>query len=250
MGHKKPILLLLVVMVGYPLFATPSPVRATSPFGLDGNGTPYACLQFNCRAEQLSTIHGNDLVILLVACDAQSCTSQALTILDSSGLKYTLRAVFQSGDDVCCYHTQLAEYYAVTRAPLNSDIITILYPDTFPDFVDQLAIFAVKGYNSQNPFDLSTPSFVDCLSIPTPPCSDSITTSTPAFVFAGIQKFIAGCPVPSGWIRLFGFSVFFDSDYQTLGQPGTVGASYTCVSRQGFQSVDILMMDAISLHTI
>ncbi len=247
-GSKKPQLLLLAMLLGIMVFATLPPVRASSPFGLDGDGTVYACLQSGCRAQQLSTSHGNDLVILLIACDGSGCASQGVNITDSRGLSYTQRGLFQSGDNTCCANTQLAEYYAVTRAPLNSDNITTCCFNNQPDFADHITVFAVNGYNSKSPFDQSTPSFVDCFSLPTPPCSNSIVTSTSDFVFTGIQKFVAGCSVPPGWTRLFG-NPFLDSDFQILDQPATVGVSYTCVSRQGFQSAEILMLDAVSLHT-
>ena len=178
--------------------------KQSSP-GLDGVGIGTTCgsPSEECSAQFLNTTSANDVVVIIVRHVAGS-------IIDSSGLKFTLR-IFAGG---------ISEYYAIARTPLRMDNVTVVLQHCCALGVQ---VFAIHGANTRIVFDprAEFPQIVsNCgFSIGFGPCSGSIETATHDLIIASTLLNDEGCPeassVSEGFARVGG-NGFFEVDYRII----------------------------------
>lgn len=198
-GFLLPLLIASVVMVG----TTARPVKANSPPALDGVGTTTTCQARACAAQQLTTSHGHDVILVLIR---TSTSTLKLTLSDIGGLTFTKRVSYASTE----FHGGMIwEYYAVASSTLNSDNITVV-PDQCCYTIRGMQVLGISGADTSTIYDRdrSVPATVSCPSdicghchadVNTNPgtCSTSLQTSGADFVIAVTQ--INDAPMCGGY---------------------------------------------------
>ena len=244
-------LVVLVLAVAWlPVATAPSKQAMLT---LDGVGTSNCQRPFCVHSQLLTTVSGNDVIVLVVE---TYCNTGISHITDSSGLNFTLSVSHANG----CYGT-LWEYYAISTAGLNQDNITVL-ADQCCSTIMGMQVLAVHEANTLGVFDPdpSTPAAVSCpgegcgdctANFGKGTCSVSIRTSTLDFVIASTA--INGAPAcgphyQTGQVQ--GFTSLmpnqngrFEVDYAITSLPQT-----TVVFACNGTDASVILVDAISSH--
>ena len=229
-----------ILLLFFGLLSTTGYAYAAPPTSLDGVGTATTCQATHCAARTLSTSHGHDVIVLVAECGFLQCNATVTSLTDSSGLTFTQRVAFASGDT-------LFEFFARATAPLTSDNITIVLSSHFPNVV----VFAVREANAKGIFDNdpSLPTTVACPSAGSAgPCSASANTSGPGLVIASVA--INDAPPcgslagpPPGFIHIDTAGGFMEVDYQIVAGPTNVLFSCTATDPVA------VVLDAVSSHS-
>jgi len=188
-GSLISLLIASAAMVG----TTARSVNADLPPALDGVGSQTPCRASACVAQQLTTSHGSDVILLFILTGSNTTR---LALIDSSGLSFTQRLSYASEKFP---GGMIQEYYAITRLPLKSDNITVV-PDQHGYTIRGMQVLGIAGADTSTIYDhdRSVPSAVSCPSgtcgycqadYNTDPgkCSASIQTSGADFVIAATQ---------------------------------------------------------------
>ncbi len=220
------------------IMATPPPLHATPPIGLDGIGR-----DIGLGHQSLTTTQPNDVIILIVTCDSSKCEGSISSVNDSNGLLFSLRVSFTAGET-------LWEYYAVAKSPLTSDNITIVSTVLSSGLCCvEMLVFGIHGANTSAIFDrsLSSPETVACPVFPNvETCSASATTSTIDMVIASVAindapacgDGVGGVP---GFTTVDGAGGYLQVDFQIVRPRSNV--TFSCV---GFSDAEAIILDAVS----
>jgi len=199
---KSASLFLVLVFVGS--VSATGIVYAVSPLTLDGLGKETSCASGGylptCAAQSLTTTQGHDVIVLVVVDSFPNDNIVISSIVDSSGLTFTLRASYSPG-------AILWEYYARATSPLSSDNITVIFSGDVSGWLEIQAL-AIHGANTKAIFDQnpSIPATVPC---PGLTCSASIQTSTFDFMIASVaigDGPSCGSPLTEGFLPPQGFT--------------------------------------------
>jgi len=167
------LVLLLSVFAGS-VSATQPAHAAQPPLTLDGVGK---FTLGTATAQSLTTSQGHDVIILVIVDSAPDDNIVISSIVDSSGLTFTLRVAYTPS-------AKLWEYYARATSPLNMDNITVISSGDVSGWLEIQAL-AIHGANTRAIFD-QNPSIPEAVPCPGPTCSASIQTSAFDFVIASV----------------------------------------------------------------
>jgi len=178
------------------------------------------------------------------------CGCGISSIIDSSGLNFTMRISFNSRGS---FSDGLFEYYARTASPLRSDNITVVFSAN--TWRHGIQVLAIHRANTLDIFDSNPtmPAMVSCIGVQLLPCSASIDTSTMDFVVAGTTIADAGpCGVVQGVGGVPGFTTITTNN----GYGGWFEIDYTMTTNSHSNIVfncddtdpTAILMDAISLR--
>lgn len=120
---------------------------AGGALAIDGTATNTGVTTQTATAT-LSTTNGHDIIMLWVLSAGNATDPSVNTVTDASGLTWTLRKRFNYRSSTWYFE----EWYAITPAPLSSDVITVTM-NSAGAYNTRLMTYGVTGANTANPFD-------------------------------------------------------------------------------------------------
>jgi len=200
-------LLLIIIMP----FINPVARAMTPPLRIDGVGTDTICQALGCTAQSLTTTQPDDVIVAVAECGFLRCEGSLSSVIDSSGLSFSLRVSYTAGDT-------LWEYFARAASPLVSDNITAMFVNS----VSIMQVFAIHGANTAAIFDPSPyiPITVPCAGVEFLPCSAAITPSSVDMVIAIVAiNDASACVAPLGFTPIGEAGGFLEVDFRIAVRP-------------------------------